>query len=65
VNQEIEGFAEVLQHTPRAETDELPIEVTLPPAVAEFDVILVAVVVVTVGGVPPPFKSSEIKISAI
>ena len=43
------GFCEVLQHTPRAVTAELPALVTLPPLVAVVLVILLAAVVVTVG----------------
>jgi hypothetical protein len=43
------GFCEVLQHTPRAVMAEPPSAVTLPPVVAEVDVMLLAAVVVTVG----------------
>ena len=43
------GFWEVLQHTPRAVTDAPPSEVTLPPLVAEFSVILLIADVVTTG----------------
>ena len=46
------GFCEVLQHTPRAVTDELPSDVTLPPPVAELAVTPVIASVVTVGAVP-------------
>ena len=46
---EIVGFWEVLQHTPRAVTAEPPSEVTLPPLVAVDWVMPVAAVVVTVG----------------
>jgi hypothetical protein len=48
------GFCDVLQHTPRAVTDELPCEVTLPPPEAELEVMLVIGDVVTVDDVPPP-----------
>jgi len=47
------GLDEVLQHTPRAVTDELPCEVTLPPPEAELEVMLVIEDVVTVDGVLP------------
>ena len=43
------GFCEVLQHTPREVTEELPCVVTLPPPVAELVETRVIEVVVTVG----------------
>jgi hypothetical protein len=41
------GFVDVLQHTPRAVTDEPPSEVTFPPEVAVVEVISEIAVVVT------------------
>ena len=41
------GFWEVLQHTPRAVTVAPPLEVTLPPQVAEVEVMSVTGEVVT------------------
>ena len=46
---EIEGFEDVLQHTPRDITDVPPSEMTLPPHTEEFEVIEDGVAVVTVG----------------
>ena len=43
------GFCEVLQHTPRTVTVAPPSEVTLPPQVAEVEVMLLTVLVVNVG----------------
>jgi len=48
---EVVGFADVLQHTPRAVTVALPSDVTLPPPLAVVWVILVIELVVTVGRV--------------
>ena len=45
----IVGFADVLQHTPRAVTVNPPVAVTLPPLVAVEEVMAVAAVVVRTG----------------
>ena len=45
------GFADVLQHTPRAVTVAPPSEVTFPPLVAVVEVIAVTTVVVTIGSI--------------
>ena len=46
---EIVGFAEVLQHIPRAVTELAPAEVTFPPEVAVVEAIALAAVVATAG----------------
>ncbi len=48
---DVVGFGEVFQQTPRAVTEELPAFVTFPPQNAEFEVMLVTELVVTVGEV--------------
>ena len=45
------GVVPVLQQTPRAVTEELPADATVPPLVAEICVIIVAVAVVTEGAI--------------
>ena len=49
---DVVGLAEVLQHTPRAVTEDVPALVTLPPEVAVVVVIGLAAIVVTVGATP-------------
>jgi hypothetical protein len=56
---DVVGFCEVLQHTPRTVTDELPCDVTFPPLLAEFVVMFVIAVVVTVGA----FKLFVVKLT--
>jgi len=51
------GFDKVLQHTPRAVTDEPPSEVTFPPDAAVFEVKSDIAVVVTAGKIAPAVKA--------
>ena len=61
------GFCEVLQHTPRAVTEDSPVAVTLPPQVAVVSVMLDIVFVVTmgVGGIVVKARRSPYAVPAL